>query len=369
MAAAKGSIEKPVIPRVGTIGGHPETGGIRVYDLSALAAGSILASLVIYALSGGADFGGGVWDLLSRGPRGPDQRLLIAHAIGPIWETNHIWVVVAVVILFTGFPRAFALISTALFIPVTLMLAGIVLRGAAFAFHSYHLHDEEGRKSRWGAVFSCASLLTPVLLGVVIGAVSSGNIRAQETIAFSGSLAWLSPFSLSVGLLTLSIFSYLASVYLILETRENGLREDFRLRALWSSVVVAMLMFVVPLIARHGATDFYHALLGNDWSAGLVFLAATAALGSHVSLLLRTYHVARICAALQASLILAGWGAAQYPFIVRPDLTIPAAASSQASLRLILIALAAGAAFLFPAIFLLFWVFKKEVVLGRSPKP
>ena len=339
-----------------------------MYDLSTLAAGSILASLVLYALLGGADFGGGVWDLLSRGPRGPAQRLLIAHAIGPIWETNHVWVVVAVVILFTGFPKAFALISTALFLPVTLLLSGIVLRGAAFAFHSYHLHDEGGRNSRWGTVFACASLLTPVLLGVVIGAVSSGEIRAHETYSVGASMAWLSPFPLSVGLLTLAVFSYLASAYLILETDDPGLREDFRLRALWSSAAVAALMVAVPLLAKRGAGDFYHALLGNDWSAGLVFLAATAALGAHVSLMLRSFSVARACVVAQASLILAGWGAAQYPYLVRPDLTIPAAASSQASLRLILIALAAGGLLLFPAIFLLFWVFKKDTVFRHTNK-
>lgn len=339
-----------------------------MYDLSILAAGGILVSLIIYMLLGGADFGGGVWEMLCRGPRGPAQRLLIANAIGPVWETNHVWIVVAVVILFTGFPQAFALISTALFVPVTLLLAGIVLRGAAFAFHSYHLHDDGRRKNLWGAVFSGASLLTPVLLGVVIGAVSSGDIRAQETLALGASLAWLSPFPLSVGFFALAIFSYLASVYLILETGDPALRDDFRLRALLSSVAVAVLMLVVPLLARQEARDFYHALLGNDWSAGLVFLTATAALGAHVSLLLRSYHVARICAAAQAVLILGGWGAAQYPFLVRPDLTIPAAASSQAALRLILIALAAGGLFLFPAIFLLFWVFKKDVLFKRSRK-
>lgn len=336
-----------------------------MHDLSFLAAGGILVSLILYALLGGADFGGGVWDLLSSGPRAGAQRLLIAHAIGPIWETNHIWVVIAVVILFTAFPPAFALLSTALFVPVTLMLAGIVLRGAAFAFHSYHLHDEGGVERRWGLVFACASLLTPVLLGVVIGAVSSGAIRARSTAALGASFAWLSPFPLSVGLLTLAVFSYLASVYLIFETDDPGLREDFRARALWSSAAVAALLVIVPLLARNEARDFYHALLGSDWSSGLVFLAATAALGSHVSLLLRSYPVARFCAAAQATVVLAGWGAAQYPFLVRPDLTIPAAASSHASLRLILIALAAGGVLLFPAIFLLFWIFKKEAILGR----
>ncbi|MBI5575464.1 MAG: cytochrome d ubiquinol oxidase subunit II [Deltaproteobacteria bacterium] len=340
-----------------------------MHDLSLLAAGAILASLILYALLGGADFGGGVWDLLSRGPRSPAHRALIAQAIGPIWETNHIWVIVAVVILFTGFPHAFALVSTALFLPVTLLLAGIVLRGAAFAFHSYHLHDEEGERRRWGLVFAGSSLITPLLLGVVIGAVSSGGIRAAEAAAFGASRAWLAPFPISVGFLTLSVFSYLAAVYLIFETDDPALREDFRLRALWSSAAVGVLMVIVPLLARRGAQDFHHSLLGSDWSPGLVFLAATAALGAHVSLLLRSYPVARICAAAQAVIILAGWGAAQYPFLVRPDVTVPAAASPQATLRFLLIALAAGGMFLFPAIGWLFWVFKKDAVFGRTRNP
>lgn len=99
-------------------------------SLPSLLAGSILGSLMLYALLGGADFGGGVWNLLARGPRADDQRRLIAHAIGPVWETNHIWLIVAIVILFTGFPSGFAAISTALFVPMTLLLVGIVLRGA-----------------------------------------------------------------------------------------------------------------------------------------------------------------------------------------------------------------------------------------------
>ncbi len=335
-------------------------------DLSTIAAGSILASLILYALLGGADFGGGVWDLLSRGPRAEARRLLIARAIGPVWETNHIWVIVAVVVLFTAFPQAFAVISVSLFVPVTLMLAGIVLRGAAFAFHHYHLHEEGGRQ-RWGTIFAGASLLTPVLLGVIVGTVSSGDIRAQ-TSAGGASWAWIAPFPLAVGILTLAVFSYLAAVYLILETDDPALREDFRSLALRSSGAVAGLLVVVPLLARRGAPDFLNALLGSDWSVGVVFLAASAALGAFVALLLRVYALARACAAAQAALILVGWGAAQYPFLVRPDLSIPSAASPPATLRMILFALAGGAVFLFPSIFALLRVFKKEALSGGPRK-
>ncbi len=337
-------------------------------DLSTTAAGSILASLIIYTLLGGADFGGGVWDLLARGPRANAQKRLVAHAIAPVWETNHVWIIVAVVILFSGFPAAYSLISTALFVPLTLMLFGIVVRGAAFAFHSHHLHADEGGSS-WGNVFAGASLVTPLLLGSIIGAVSSGDIRPQSAGSVGSSFAWLAPFPVSVGLLTLAVFSHLAAVYLVFETDDPAIREDFRIRGLWSSVAVAGLLVLVPLLARSGGPDFYQALVGSEWSAGLVFLTATAALGAHVSRLLRNYSLARVCSAAQAVLVMLGWGAAQYPFLVRPDLTIPSAASPYATLRLLLIALGAGAVFLLPAIFVLLRVFKGDVISGRRLKP
>src|SRR5262245_16252696 len=101
-------------------------------SIELLLAGAIMVSLTFYALMGGADYGGGVWDLLVWGPRARKQRELIAEAIGPIWEANHVWLILVIVILFTAFPSAFAAIATALHIPLTLMLVGIVLRGSAF---------------------------------------------------------------------------------------------------------------------------------------------------------------------------------------------------------------------------------------------
>src|SRR5512145_2589375 len=327
----------------------------------------MLVSLVFYALLGGADFGGGAWDLLSRGPRAADQRRLIATAIGPVWETNHIWVIVAVVILFTAFPRAFAVVSTALFVPVTLLLAGIVLRGAGFAFHSYRLHAQ-GEPGRWGAAFAAASLLSPLLLGVTVGAMSSGRIRT-ESLRFTGdTAAWLAPFPVAVGLFTLAVFTYIAAVYLILETPDPGLQEDFRARALRSAAATAFLSVLVPVVARSGAPEFYKALTGSDWSIPLVILTGTAALGAYVALRLREFPLARACAALQSALVIIGWGLAQFPYLVRPDITVHGAAAAPSMLRLMIYALAAGAVFLFPAVFLLFRIFKKDVLSGRHAR-
>ena len=330
-----------------------------------LAAGGILVCLVLYAATGGADFGAGVWELLNRGPRAQARKALIVEAIGPVWETNHIWVVVAVVILFTAFPKAYAILSTALFLPFTLILAGIVLRGSAFAFHAHRVH-EEGKTGAWRGVFAAASLVTPFLLGVTLGAVAAGGIRGTDLRSFSATAgAWLAPFPLSVGLLTLAASAYLAAVYLTLETDDSALSEDFRDRALGALAVMAILSAGVLLLSRGGAPDFYRSLTGGRWSAVLVAAEVVATVGAAASLARHAYPVARTCAAAQVTVLLGGWGLAQYPFLVRPELTIPAAAASPATLRPLLVALAAGGALLFPAIYLLLRLFKKEALRGR----
>ena len=140
-------------------------------------------SLNAYVLFGGADFGGGVWDLLASGPRRNRQREVIAHALGPIWEANHVWLILAIVLTFTCFPPVCARLGTVLHIPLTLMLIGIVLRGSAFTFRTYDSqHDATQR--RWGRIFSSASVITPVLLGVSIGAVAAGRVGQDEAGGF-----------------------------------------------------------------------------------------------------------------------------------------------------------------------------------------
>jgi cytochrome d ubiquinol oxidase subunit II len=338
-------------------------------DPATLSAGCILGSLVLYALFGGADFGGGVWDLLARGPRAADRRRLTAGAIGPVWETNHVWLIAAIVILFTAFPRAFAVVCTALFVPLSIVLAGIVLRGAAFAFHAYRLHEDRS-VGRWGIVFASASLVTPVFLGIVCGAISSGRIRATEPLAFTGDVtSWLSPFPISVGFLALDSFAFLAAVYLTLETKDPGLREEIRRDALRSAAALLLLSGLTLATAAADAKEFFREITGRPWSIPLVAANAAAAAGAFAFLALRRYPLARACAAAQVSLLLIGWGMAQYPYLVRPDVTVFSAAASPWTLRFLLGALAAGAVLLFPAIFFLLRVFKWEAISGTNRRP
>src|SRR5688572_25677391 len=206
-----------------------------------LVAGVAGLALITYAVLGGADFGGGIWDLFASGPRRAAQRKAIADAMGPVWEANHVWLIFVIVILFTAFPPAYAALSIALFVPFHLVLLGIVLRGAAFVFRAYaHRTGAAGPGERgWGVVFGAASVVTPLLLGMSLGAVSTGKIRVQgNTVAAEG--AWTAPVALAMGLLALALCAYLAAVYLANET--NGeLREDFRSRALWAGTVTVAL--------------------------------------------------------------------------------------------------------------------------------
>lgn len=321
--------------------------------IAELLAGVILVALTAYVLLGGADFGGGVWDLLASGPRKQQQRDLVAHAIGPVWEANHVWLILAIVLLFTCFPRAFARIAIALHVPLTLMLIGIVLRGSAFVFQNY---GGGGRRT-----FAIASLVTPVLLGVCIGAVAAGAIGQEGGARGGGSgfyalyvAPWLTAFALAVGLFTLTCFAFLAAVYLTLEARETDLQEDFRQRAMLSGVWVLMMAGLGLALAPHG----------NLVEPRMVAVTGAAALTAFWALWRRRYRVARVAAAAEVTLILWGWAVAQFPYLLPPDLSIELAAAPRATLRLVLVAVIAGAVVLFPSLFYLFRVFK-----GRLAEP
>lgn len=321
-------------------------------------AGVMLAALVVYALLGGADYGGGVWDLLASGPRARAQRELVEHAIGPVWEANHVWLILVLVLLFAGFPVAFAAISTALHIPLTLMLIGIVLRGSAFVFRSYgSAGDEDAR--RWGRVFAISSTATPVVLGVVIGAITTGRIRVEDGRVTTGFVEpWLGLFPLSVGLFTLAMFTFLAAVYLTVESEDGALREDFRRRALGAAVGVGVMALGVFLLSGAAAPALREGLSTGPRAIVLHGLTGASAVTAIWALWVRRFRVARMAAAAQVALVIVGWGAALYPELVPPDVTIANAAAPRATLVLVLWALGAGALVLLPSLVYLFRVFK-----------
>jgi cytochrome bd ubiquinol oxidase subunit II len=328
--------------------------------LEMVAAAAMVVSLTFYALLGGADYGGGVWDLFAAGPRAKAQRELIAEAIGPIWEANHVWLILVIVILFTAFPPAFGVIATALHVPLTLVLIGIVMRGSAFTFRAYDTKRDDVQR-RWGLLFSVSSLVTPVLLGVTLGAIASGTIRVEGGVVTSGFFrSWLAPFPFAVGFFALALFAFLAAVYLTLETEDGELREDFRRRALASGVAVGVLALVVFLLSASGAPEVRAGLTASWYAPALHLLTAVSAGGAFYYLRARRYRLARVCAVAQAALIIWGWAASQFPYLVEPHITIASAAAPRVTLALLVGALGVGALLLFPSFYYLFRVFKSH---------
>ena len=327
-------------------------------------AGTMVVALNAYVLLGGADFGGGVWDLLARGPRQAAQRDLVAHAIGPVWEANHVWLILVIVLLFTCFPAAFARLAVALNLPLTGVLLGIVLRGSAFAFRGYG-GDRDVVQRRWGRVFAIASLVTPILLGMTAGAIASGTLgdggRGTGDGYFPAYVAtWLTPFTILVGLFTLACFAFLAAVYLTLEAPVGPLREDFRGKALGAGVAVFVTAALALLLAQSGAPRVRAGLMQTSWALPFQLVTGLAAVTALAALWARRYALARVAAAAQVSLIVWGWAWSQFPYVVPPDLDIATTAAPVATLRLVLVALVLGALVLLPSLFYLFRVFKSS---------
>ncbi len=337
--------------------------------LATLSALLVWVALVAYAVLGGADFGGGIWDLLARGPTATRERIAIARGMGPVWESNNIWLIFVLVVTWTAFPVVYAGVSTALFIPITLVVIGIVLRGAAFSFRSnYGL--EVGAGHAWGQVFSAASVITPFLFGTIAGALVSGGIRVsgQPPQAQANPwTTWTTPFALSCGAFALGLCSVLSATYLTVDASNNNdqdLVQSFRQRAMIAGAVTAVIGALTALLASIQAPILWHGLIGSalPLSLGAVVLGlATAA-----TLVRGMYLVARILVVAETVCILAAWAVAQWPYLIVPDVTIDNAASPASVLGPLLIVVLVGMVLVLPALWYLLRIFKTR---PRTPGP
>jgi cytochrome d ubiquinol oxidase subunit II len=312
-----------------------------------------------YALLGGADFGAGLWDLVAGGARGgAAQRSLIEHSIGPVWEANHVWLIFALVVLWGAFAPAFAAIMSTLYLPLTAVAFGVILRGAAFAFRK--AVPELWLKRLFGACFAASSVITPFFLGTVAGAVATGRVppgNARGDVVTS----WLNPTSLLGGTLAVGVCAYLAAVYLTQDALRAGdpaLVEWFRQRALVSGVAVGLVALGGIGVLRSDAPRLFAGLTGR----ALPLVLASAAFGAASLLLLwrRRFVAVRVTAALAVVAIIWGWGAGQYPYLLVPTLTIEQAASGRATLIAMLASLGVGSLLLVPSLWLLFGLFQRE---------
>jgi cytochrome d ubiquinol oxidase subunit II len=349
-------------------------------------------AVTAYALLGGADFGAGIWDLLAGGrTAGAPRRALIEHSIGPVWEANHVWLIYVLVLMWTAFPTAFAAVASTLYLPLTFVALGVIARGSAFAFRK--AIDQPWARRLFGAAFAGSSVVTPWFLGAAAGAVASG--RVPPGLARGNAItSWLNPVSAVTGTFAVAACAFLAASYLTREASRAGdpaLAGYFRRRALASGLVVgacsaaglavlhaeAPVLFgrltggrVLPLVVAAGLAGT--ASLALAWPGsraapskgkaavrpGVSLPGASRPGASRLSVV--RLAALRVCAAGAVAAVLWAWGAAQYPFLLLPGLTVHAAEAPRAALAAILLCTAVGGALLIPSLAWLFILFQRQ---------
>jgi cytochrome bd ubiquinol oxidase subunit II len=322
--------------------------------LPEIAAALACLGLAAYLVLGGADFGGGFWDLTAGGARrGAGVRGMVRYGMSPVWEANHVWLIFVLVVLWTAFPVAFGSIATTLAIPLFVAAIGIVLRGAAFALRGQAASIAEQRAL--GAAFALPSVLIPFFLGAAAGGVASGRVPVGNA---AGDLltSWWNPTSVLIGALAVATGVHCSAVFLGADSERAGrpeLVEAFRRRALASGLVAGALSLAGLLVVRSDARALFDDLTSG---AGLacVLLSAAAGVATLWLELRRRFELARYGVALAVGALVAGWALAQEPYVLPPRLTLEQAAAPDSTLAALLACMAVGLAILIPALALLF---------------
>lgn len=320
-----------------------------------------IAGLTGYAVFGGADFGGGFWDLTAGSPhKGAAVRGMVKRSMTPVWEANHVWLPFVLVVLWTAFPVFFGSVMSTLYVPLFLAAAGIIFRGTAFALRGQARTLAEARAL--GAAFAISSVLVPFSMGAALGAIGSGRVPVGNALGEPFS-SWLNPTSIVAGVLAVLTGAYLAAVFLAGDAVRAGVREleePFRRRALGAGVVTGILAIGALPILRSDARDLFDGLTSG---AGLALVIGSAVAGAATLTLVATrrYEPARWTAAAAVACVTFGWAAAQSPYLLPGELTLEEAAASDATLTALVISLAAGTAILVPSLVLLY----RLVLRGR----
>ncbi len=324
------------------------------------AAAILWVGATFYALFGGADFGGGLWDLIAGdAEKGERPRALIQRSLTPVWEANHVWLIFILVVLWTAFPPAFSAVMTTLYVPIALAAVGIVLRGCGFAFRK-SINGLQARRAA-GATFALSSVLTPFFMGTVVGAIAAGNVPAAGGgDAFS---TWTGPLPLLTGAMFVATGAYLAAVFLVGDARRAGqadLERYFVRRAL-AAAAVAGAAAAAGLVELHAEARYVFDRL-VDQGLPLVVLSALCGIGLLAVLLRGGRRPLRPLAAGAVVAVVWGWGVAQFPYLLPRSLTIGEAAAPDPTLNIVFIVFGVAAILVLPSLALLYSLSQKDLL-------
>jgi cytochrome d ubiquinol oxidase subunit II len=315
-------------------------------------------SIVCYILFGGANFGAGVLEMIT----GNTNRQTIADAIGPVWEANHVWLILVFVILLMGFPKIYSILIFYLQIPLLIMFVGIVIRGTAFAYMHYNaIKNQSNVIYNW--VFKISSIITPLFLGILVGAVALGNIDPNAVSFYDEFIApWLNLFSFSVGIFTIILFTFLADVYMIGETEDILEFREFTSSAKTLNAISVASGILVFTSAEFNGLPLFSMYLSSWFAVFMVVIATFLIPVLWWGIKEEKNILSRVLAAGQVMAIMLAWFWVQMPVVIRQsgaaDITFYNSVAPDATLWLLLLVLIIGSCIVLPFLFYLMKVFK-----------
>jgi cytochrome bd ubiquinol oxidase subunit II len=280
-------------------------------------------SILLYVLLDGFDLGVGM--LFGVAPHEPRRRAMMS-AVAPIWDGNETWLVVAGVILWGAFPIVYSILMSAFYLPVILMLAGLILRGVAFEYRA--------RTSRmrwvWDASFAGGSLVAAFMQGLMVGALVEGLPLSDGRYA-GGIFGWLSPFAVLCGVGLCIGYALLGACWLVRKCEGEVREEAYRLIPY---LAVALLVFLIVVFAYALAERLpvLSRWLERPYLFVFPVVGALAAIALAASVRLRedaapSVMVALIFAAAFCTLAISFW-----PYMIPFAITIEEAAAPHSSL-------------------------------------
>ena len=316
--------------------------------------------VTLYTVFGGADFGGGMWELLAGSDeRGRRARRLVDHSIAPVWEANHVWLIFVLVVLWTAFPSAFSAIMTTLYIPLALAALGIVLRGAGFAFRHALPGPVRAPATR---VFGISSVLTPFFLGTVVGAVASGEVPAAGNGDPTSS--WTGVLPLVTGLMFVAVAAYIAAVFLVHDAGsvpDKDLQHYFIQRGT-AMALIAGAAALGGVFALHADARYVYDGL-TSWP-GILLVIGSAICGLAAFAILVTGRTFLMRPAAVGAVVTMVWGyfAASFPYMLPTSLKIDQAAGASATLTEVIVVFLIAGVLALPSLGLLYVLSQKDVL-------
>jgi cytochrome bd ubiquinol oxidase subunit II len=323
-------------------------------------------SILLYILLGGADFGAGIIELFTSEKNKSKTRQTMYMAIGPIWEANHMWLIIAIVILFVGFPVIYATMSVYLHIPLAIMLLGIIARGTAFAFRHYDAVVDNMQKV-YNKIFVYSSFITPLFLGIIAGSAVSGRIDTDATsFADAYIFSWLNWFSFATGLFTVAICGFLAAIFIIGETADEGEKTRFIRKAKHMTIAAFIAGILVFVAGYFEGIPILRWLFENPLALAAISAALISLIIQWIFLYRRNTNTLRILAGFQITMILLAVTSRHYPNIVLlkggKSLSLLEHAGHEQTIFYLGVALLVGSAFILPALYYLLYSFHRKTI-------